>query len=185
MDKKELRDKIKKRRCEFSEECIAELSDAITARLLEIGEIQKAQIILCYYPIKGEPDTRKLMDRLREIGKCVCLPIVEGSDMRAVIWEANGELEKVPPGVMQPAEGEEPQKIDAVIVPGLAFDKKGMRLGFGGGYYDRFLANCDAFRIGIVFDEFVQEELKTEPWDIAMDAVLTDRHFFDFTSGKK
>jgi len=185
MDKKELRKGIKERRKALSEECAAELSEKICARLLAMRETVAARTVLCYYPLKGEPDLRPLMDELRKMGKTVCLPVVEGEKMRAVIWNEGEELEKVPPGVMQPRGGSEPRSIDVVIVPGLAFDKNGARLGFGGGYYDRFLAECETDTIGVCFDEFLTENLETQPWDIPMKKVLTDKRFFDFTSGEK
>ena len=67
---------------------------------------------------------------------------------------------------------EKQEEIDLVVVPGIAFDRRGHRIGFGGGFYDRFLANVQVVKVGLCYDDLILQEIPNEPHDVPMDIVV-------------
>lgn len=136
-----------------------------------------------YYPIKSEFDPRPLLQTLRLAGVRVGLPRMVGAKSPLVFhrWVAGDALEVGNYNVKEPradAPGLDP---DIILLPLLAFDAQGGRLGWGGGYYDRTLAaKPGAFAVGIAFDEQEVDACPMEAHDRRLDAVLTPSGFRDF-----
>jgi 5-formyltetrahydrofolate cyclo-ligase len=134
------------------------------------------QCVAAYAGIGAEPPTQALLDRLTDAGVRVLLPIIDGDRLH---WAAYRGWESLRPdrlGIPQPvvAEHEQLTSADVVIAPALAVDRAGHRLGRGGGYYDRALADVDpSVVVAVVFDEEVVDELPVEPHDRPVGAVLT------------
>lgn len=129
-------------------------------------------VFFVYRSIASEADTSALIARLKGMGKIVLTPKVENGELFAVLDE--GEERKgafgIPERIALPYEG----GIDVVLLPLLAVDKRGVRLGYGGGYYDRFLKNCSAERIGYCYSFQVVEELPFEAHDERVHRVCTE-----------
>ena len=131
----------------------------------------------------ASPDEIDLADFIREAlgrGLAVVSPRWNGETYElARIRRLSEEcLRRGPMGILEPAEGEivEPGKIGAWVIPGLAFTRKGVRLGYGGGWYDRLLAasSADSLKIGVAHDFQLVDDLPSEPHDIRLDRVVTD-----------
>jgi 5-formyltetrahydrofolate cyclo-ligase len=125
-------------------------SDAIWTAVDELDEVRTASTIMAFTSIHGEPLTAGFIERHRSMGQTVALP------------------EDAPPP--------DPASVDVVLVPATALTPHGDRLGQGGGWYDRFLADVDpgCTKIGVCFDAQLVEELPTEPHDVRLDVVVTE-----------
>ena len=170
-----LRKEIRKLREELPEDERKELSRKVIENLKKLKEFKKAKTIMLYYPIKGEVDLTPLFTDILESGKKLLLPKVVGENIYPI--EVN-DLSCLGEGcfnIPEPLGGKiyKPEKIDLVVVPGVAFDKKGCRLGFGKGFYDRFLPRIKGFKVGVAYDFQVKEEILCEEHDIPLDAVIT------------
>lgn len=139
-------------------------------------EFLKAEIIASYMSYGDEPDTRQLNHQLITNGKTLLLPRIIGDHLEWVQWHGgDAELE-------QKKKISEPsgpaftklRAIEVIVIPALRIDRSGYRLGQGGGYYDRALAQLNAWSIGLIHpDEISGEDLPREPWDIALQAAAT------------
>ena len=161
----------------------AEWSTAACARLIRSVAFARASRVMLYMPMRSEVDVISVALEAFRLGKSVCVPRVDGSrkNMNAVETTSfdDESMDSDSLGVRAPKVGQEipHEEIDLVIVPGVAFDMHGFRLGRGGGYYDRYLARFsrNTATIGVCFDVQFVEEIPTEPTDIAVHAVVSDR----------
>jgi len=154
---------------------IEEQSVKIAEKFCSLPEVKKAKNILLYYPHKNEVDTRPLIKKLlKKTGISVFLPKVSGKDILPVQIKDLSSLKSGYAGIKEP-EGlpVKPEKLDIVVVPAIAFDKRGHRLGYGKGYYDRFLSKTNALKVGFAFDFQVVDELPAEEHDIPVDLIIT------------
>lgn len=152
----------------------------VAERLSEFASVQLADTVMTYLPIAGELNLMPLMQTWLDESRIVCTPIVdwESRTMKAGLISGLGDGELVPDqhGIRNPAKyvPVPHNSIEVVIVPGVAFTKNGLRLGRGGGYYDKFLAaNSPPIILGVCFDEQVIDNLPSEDHDIRMTAVIT------------
>jgi 5-formyltetrahydrofolate cyclo-ligase len=151
-------------------------------RLLGLPAIQAARAVLFYLPTRTEISPLDAAEACRADGMTVALPRVdEGSDEIAIVaWESGDRADLVPDAVGMPAPAGgrilRVGEIDAAIVPGVAFDRAGRRLGRGGGFYDRLLVRlserCPA--IGFAFAAQLVDRVPEEPHDLRVAAVVTD-----------
>jgi 5-formyltetrahydrofolate cyclo-ligase len=141
--------------------------------LLNLPEISKADVIASYFSFGTEPSTVELNQAILEKGKALLLPRINGENIDWVQW--NGSAETLQEnGKFHEPKGESftnLDSIDLVLVPALAIDPDGFRLGQGGGFYDRALPQLRAWKHGIVYNyERMEHDLPREPWDIPMDS---------------
>lgn len=174
MLKKELRQHIREIKRQFSQQQLEELSLPIIARLK--SRLTNAKTILAYYSLPDEVDTRQLLDNLVAEGKTVLLPkVIDDENMEIRRYTGRQDLEEGILHLMEPI-GEpftDYEDIDIVVVPGLAFDAEGHRLGRGRGYYDRFLHRKNhPFCVGICFDFQKVAEVPVDEYDIPVDEVV-------------
>ena len=130
-----------------------------------------------YLNFKSEPSTRQIIDFLLEKGKGVAVPKTYGKEMIPQAYTR--DLIKDKTGIEVP-KSDEPflGKIDLALVPMLSAARNGARLGYGGGYYDRFLAGRDIIKVGVIYSALLSDKLPCEPHDIKMDYILTERGIF-------
>lgn len=143
--------------------------------------------VFCYLATDSEAGTRSLIDELISAGTTVLVPrLIDRTTMIATAFPGWSALRSGALGILSPPstvahEG----PIDAVVVPGLAFSARGARLGYGAGYYDRWLAGHPAaVRLGLCFDYQVLQDLPTAAHDEPLDYLVTDRRLYVCTSGR-
>lgn len=176
-EKRALRQEIRRRKREATPEDLARQSAEVARRLLAHPKVAEARCLLLYASLPDEVDTAALLRALRQRGKRVLLPVVQGSE-RMSLREYRGEAH-VKEGAYHIAEptGQDfthYELIDVAIVPGMAFDAQGHRLGRGKGYYDRFLPLLgQAYKIGVCYGFQLVERVPTGAFDQPMDEVVT------------
>ena len=139
-------------------------------------EFEAAKVIASYFSYGDEPETSHLNSAIIESGKTLLLPRIKGENLQWVQWDGKENSLNVHKKISEPI-GEafqDLQAIDLIVVPALRIDRSGYRLGQGGGYYDRALAQISAFSIGLIHpDEISSEDLPREDWDIPLSAAAT------------
>ena len=154
-----------------------ELSTIIVDKLMNMDIYKKSRVIAIYNSLSSEVDTSYLINEsLKE--KIVLLPRIINDKMVFIIINKDSLYEKSRIGVMEPIGNIYDGIIDLIIVPGLAFDKNLNRLGFGMGYYDKYLSNNDIYKIGLCFDEQIIESVPVNEFDIKMDMIITKKRVF-------
>ena len=153
--------------------------DALFRRFLALPQVKAARTIFAFWGIGGrEPRTDRLIEELLRRGKRVCLPrMLPGRQMETPLYLPERPLVPVSFGIFEP-DGDCPlvprEEIDLVLVPALCYDRRGYRLGYGGGYYDRWLAGHPAYRVGLCRKGVLREALPAEEHDCRVDMVLTE-----------
>ena len=179
MDKKELRRYIREQKRHFTPQQLGEMSLSIMSSVLTHPRILEADTILMYHSLPDEVNTHSALDQLLAMGKKVFLPKVV-SDTEMTIHEYTGQNSLKPSepyGILEPTTPELSIincQLSIAIVPGMAFDKQGHRLGRGKGYYDRFLSRIpNIYKIGVCFPFQMLESIPSESTDVVMDEVIT------------
>jgi 5-formyltetrahydrofolate cyclo-ligase len=138
-------------------------------------EFAQAKTVGAYFPKGSEVRTSLLMSAARKQGKQVALPKTEGYYMHFYEYNPNDDLMEGRFGIMEPAPKKPVHKVDLLLVPGVAFDGKGCRIGYGKGYYDRFIAaGLASFSIGLAYSFQVVKELPRGRFDRSLNAVATE-----------
>ncbi|MCD6414691.1 MAG: 5-formyltetrahydrofolate cyclo-ligase [Candidatus Diapherotrites archaeon] len=185
--KKFLRKRTLKKRKLTAREELDQKVKSIHEKLLEQPEWKNAKTVMLYVSIGSEVDTRRLLERLlREKRKRVVVPVVEGEKLSAVLLDKLDKLKKNELGVPEPVDTKRipPEEIDLIAVPGVAFTKKGHRLGLGGGYFDRFLREVyekkpETPTIGLAFECQIKRWLPKEPHDQKVKKVITEKRVIE------
>jgi 5-formyltetrahydrofolate cyclo-ligase len=148
----------------------------IVDRLAALPELADASRVLVTRAIGDELDLLPLESVLAARGATIALPVVDGDRLVPVDLVDGHELRPGWRGIPEPVGPPSDGPIDVVVVPGLVLDRHGDRLGYGGGFFDRFLAGpaAGAVAVGAVFDDQVVERVPTEPHDVTLDAVVTE-----------
>lgn len=174
MHKDELRRQIRQLKRQFSQQQLEEQSQSVVSELRQ--RLSAVRTLMAYWPLSDEVDIRPLLDELVSQGVTVLLPyVVSDTAMELHRYTCEADLREGAFGIMEPV-GEAFTNfaaIDAVLVPGMAFDVVGHRLGRGRGYYDRFLAaHPHIYKIGVCFDFQQVQEVPVELMDVSMDVVV-------------
>jgi 5-formyltetrahydrofolate cyclo-ligase len=170
MDKPELRRRMRMVRDMVDDHLMRSVQ--LWAKVAELDEYQRAKTVMAFVAFKGEPDTDPLFARLSVEGKQLLLPRVEPSGIVAAAGDSPLVASKF--GVQEPSgPAVDVGDIDLVIVPGLAFTESGHRLGYGGGYYDRFLPTAAARSVGVCFVDQLVDELPLAAHDVPVDMVVS------------
>ena len=152
--------------------------ESLFRRFLALPQIESARTVLLYHGMDTEPDTVRLLSPLWDMGKQVCLPrCLPGNQMEARLVQRDSTLVRHPYGMLEPGLDcplIPPGHIDLVLVPGLAFDRSGGRLGRGGGYYDRWLAGFVGITAALCRDGLLMEAIPRLPQDLGVDLVITE-----------
>lgn len=175
MNKQELRRTIRERKRAMTEEEIVERSNALAEKFYNSPAYQAASTIYGYLPYNQEVRTVPMLQRALDEGKRVAVPKVYGEEMRFIYLEDLTQVSKGYAGIPEPivdAPVAEDQRA-LVLMPGLAFDPQGHRIGYGGGFYDRFLAQEPHHpTLALCYEFQMQAHLDTEEFDIPVDTVL-------------
>lgn len=173
MLKNELRQYIKQQKRQFTSQQLAQLSLPVLDRLRPL--LRDAKVVLAYYSLPDEVDTHVLIDELVAEGKTVLLPkVLDDSTMELRRYTGPQDLCEGAYHIMEPS-GEpftDFSQIDVALIPGIAFDAQGHRLGRGKGYYDRFLSLLKTQTIGLCFDFQKVAEVPVDAHDVVVDRVV-------------
>jgi 5-formyltetrahydrofolate cyclo-ligase len=182
-----LRLEMMARRAEMSARSGGFAASAVAERIMQDVSMPAGAVVSAYWPLEGELDPRPAMRRLAERGHVLALPRMQGrlQPLRFHRWGIDDALVEGRFRVMEPAEGEPVLQPDVMLVPLLAFDRAGRRLGYGAGFYDRTLAALRAeeprlLALGVAFAGQEVSEVPDGPQDEVLDAVITEEavHWF-------
>ena len=177
--KVELRKRLKAERARLSAEQAALSSEQVSRHILACDAYRKAHCIMGYLAFGKELSVDAVLLAALAEGKTVVVPLVtSATEMTPVVLQNMHDFELDRYGirsVRQPAEQIAPQDIDLVLVPGVAFDREGGRLGMGAGYYDRFLPQAKrAVLMGVAYDCLLQSELPKDEHDVCMQLLASE-----------
>ena len=183
MDKISQRKTAQQLRASLSPRQRQEKSRLVCRKLSELEEVKNADLVFSYMAIKDELSLKELNEKLLNMGKKLCFPVSDKNGiMQAYIpgkWRAGmyGITEPEP----ESSELVAPEKISLVLAPCLGFDEKGNRLGYGGGYYDRYLPNCvNAEIIACAFEIQKLPVLRTDEFDCKIHIAVTEKNIYRF-----
>ncbi len=153
----------------------------ICNKIIGTKEFKNANVVAVYSNNRNEVQTENIIKECFKLGKIVCLPKVLGDHLMSFYqFDFNEKLILSPFNIYEPQGLDEKlvdkNRIDLIIIPGICFDLKGARIGYGKGYYDYYLANTSIYKIGICFKEqlLTNEIIITNSHDIVMDKIITD-----------
>lgn len=174
--KNELRKKIIKQRESLSEKDWQKKSKKICQNLQHYPLFKEAKTILAYFPIRQEPDITNLFLTEHKWGLSRCV----GKSLIWHSWQPNDPLIPGKYGILEPSPNAPiltPETVDLILIPAVACDYKGYRLGYGGGFYDRLLNSpqwSSIPTVGIIFEFALFSQLPCEPWDQKLKAICTE-----------
>lgn len=176
VQKVSIRQTMMQRRASLSSDQVASLSVAIADRFLDVPELEQIESIALYAPIRNEVETKGLFSHLSS-QKRVLYPRVKGERLEFVPVRSLADLSQGSYGVLEPEEGDQEDlgEIGAVVLPGVAFDLRGERIGFGKGFYDRTLAHYRGVKIGLGYDFQVLPEIPRDDHDVFCHLVITEK----------
>lgn len=175
MDKTALRRMIREQKRAMTEEEILRRSEKLLELFVSSDAYKNAKTVYGYLPYNQEVRTVPMLEQALRDGKQVAVPKIYGDTMRFISMEDLSATEKNSMGIPEPiADGPVAEdKTALVLMPGLAFTRKGDRMGYGGGFYDRFLAaEPEHPTLALCYDFQILESLPTEEFDIPVDTVL-------------
>lgn len=184
-----LRDQALAKRALAHEAAIEETFDALAANMLDLltdkGFTAQGRVVAGYWPIGAEADPLRILQDLQAAGVTVALPCIEGADLTFRALGDPDHLLPGPKGTQQPPPSQPAVRPEALIVPLLAFDLRGARLGYGKGYYDRALRTLRAggpvFATGLAFEAQRVDILPWEDWDEPLDGVVSEVRIREFS----
>ena len=175
MNKQELRASIRARKRAMTEEEIVSRSQALTKLFLDSDAYKNAKTVYGYLPYNQEVRTVPLLEQAIRDGKRVAVPKCYGDEMKFIFMEDLSKVEKGYANIPEPI-ADEPVADDPtalVLMPGMAFDPQGHRIGYGGGFYDKFLAAEPGHpTLALCYEFQMMDHLETEEFDIPVDTVL-------------
>ena len=173
--KKILRKEVARKKKSFCATALLELSKDTLKLLENHPKFREAETILLYYSLPDEVDTHDFIEKWYK-KKRIILPVVIGDELELRKYEGKDSLNMGAYNILEPNTEifREYQLIDLAVVPGVAFDKEGCRLGRGKGYYDRLLPLINCYKIGICFPFQLYDSIPTEKFDIKMDEVIVE-----------
>ena len=178
-DKAALRRQVRLTLAGLSHEALRRSDDALFAAFAALPQAGSASTLFAFWGIPGrEPDTARLIRALTAQGKRVGLPrMLPGHLMEIRQYMPDRPMVSVSFGISEPDLScpiLTQDEIDLILVPAVCYDKAGYRLGFGGGYYDRWLEHFNGFRVGMCRNAVLQDKVPTEPHDSRVDLLLTE-----------
>ena len=180
MPKRKLRQMLLARRRELSTYAVLAASRLIQRAFLDSGAFAHAKVVALYSPIHNEVDTSEVLAEAQAIEKTVLFPAVAG---QSLIFRRIGEFDQLREGtfgIAEPAEScqsYDPHTIDVIVIPGVAFDLHGKRVGYGKGFYDKTLHQLEGQGrlVGFCYDFQLVDNITNEPHDVKMDLLITEK----------
>jgi 5-formyltetrahydrofolate cyclo-ligase len=189
-EKSSLRAVMKKRRQALPLPARLEMSDVIAGHAVLMQEIHDARHIHLYLSIEDHAEvlTAPVIERLEALGKSLCVPVVSEGDLLTAAYRNGDALKPADYGQPEPESVNviDESQIDVILMPLLAFDRRGYRLGYGKGFYDRFLQRLSSrgifpLRLGLAFSTQMVEQVPIDPWDEPIHGVIHEHGIVRFT----
>lgn len=182
-EKQELRRRVARQLAALTPEELRRSDDALFARFLDLPQVERADAIFAFWGVPGrEPETARLVEALLARGKRVGLPrMLPGRQMEIRQYDPARPLKLVSFGISEPGEDCPllfPEEIDLALVPAVCYDRRGYRLGFGGGYYDRWLEHFHGVRVGLCRRAVLQDRVPIEAHDSRVELLLTEEALY-------
>lgn len=180
--KNELRKKFRSLRDNLNNR--AEMDKKITRTVLDLDIFRSAETVLLYYPSGSEVSTLEIFSACQLMGKKIAFPLCLDRDgtMDFFIVKGESDFEKGMYGIYEPKKALEKlaDTYDSIcFVPGLSFDKRGYRLGYGKGYYDRYLSTFNGISVGLCYDSLVTDSLPADCYDKKVSYLITDKKIYN------
>lgn len=184
LDKKVLRKQILDKRSQLTPQEIKEKSKSIENRLFSLVEYKQSNFIFSFISFRDEVHTHEIIKTSLDNGKRIGVPITVVEPRKLLVSEIKDFDEELEMGyydILAPKEEYQrivsPDLVDLVLVPGVAFDERGYRVGYGGGYYDRFFSGLkrDVVKIGLCYELQILSQVPIDSYDIPVDYILTER----------
>ncbi|MCH5212481.1 MAG: 5-formyltetrahydrofolate cyclo-ligase [Oscillospiraceae bacterium] len=183
ISKDEIRAAIKAKRRALSDIDIKTKSKRITDNLLSLSCFSEAVTVMTYLSAFKEPDTSEIIDYLYKSGRKIVVPISNTADYTITpsYLPSPDNLVRGAYGISEPSECiiADINDIDIALIPGIAFDLRGMRVGFGKGYYDRFLERFEGIKIGMCYDFQMLKFVPASEHDVKMDIIITEKRIYN------
>lgn len=186
--KDSLRKKILSERSAIVDPERTEYQESIISRFLSLASYRFADTVLLYYPIKGEVDMLSVTASALKAGKKVAFPRCDSKNFTMTyhlissVDDLDGGAYGIPePTPSLPIYTPSPEKNDLIVVPAVCFDKEGYRIGYGRGYYDRYLCSFGGTSVGVTFHKLLQSSLPRGRFDRRVDILLTEKGAFATT----
>lgn len=181
--KEEIRKKIRSLRDAQCDKTLLLKSGQIEGRLFSLPEFQKAKTVLFYMSMLGEVCTHSMIERALAMGKRVIVPRAKpGKVLDLCEIGDDSEFERSPFGILEPREGcrlVKADEVDLAIIPGIAFDESGNRIGYSSGYYDRLLKGFGGLKIALAAELQIVEKVPVLSHDVAIDRIITEKRNID------
>ena len=175
IEKAALRKHLLEKRDATSAELRNIISKQIHENLKKNSSFTNAQNIACYFPIGSEINTHDIMLDILKQGKNLLLPRIIDDDIEFYIISNLEKLEKGNFEIMEPKDNcEKAKKIDCILIPTVGVSKLGVRLGYGKGYYDKFLSSTDAVKISLTYSKQIVKSIPNDSHDIKVDWIVTE-----------
>lgn len=183
------RNEIRQKRKALHEDEVAKCSELVRRVVLEHEFLKQNRCIASYHSFSGEIDTVEINKALRLAGHHMALPVIHPEEKGLMDFYSYEKPEdlilnrfKIPEPVVSEENLVQPHNLEVVIVPLVGFNEKGERLGMGGGYYDRMLKkiSCECLTLGLAYDFQLIPEIKSQPWDMPLDEVITPTKHYIF-----
>lgn len=193
--KKQIRKKMQERRNSLNDTMRCQLAKQFTQHLFQTRLFKTSNKIACYLPFNGEMDLQFVIQQIWKMNKTCYLPVLNKLNQRQLLFsrfDANTQLKKNKFGihepVVSPRNAVNAHNLDLILMPLVAFDQSGNRLGMGGGFYDRTLAFLTQRTIwlkpkivGVAYEFQQVNSIKNDAWDIPLNAVMTEIKQYEFT----
>lgn len=183
----ELRRKYLARRAALTSEMRAVMDERICRNILASAAYRYADILLLFYPVKGEVDVLPIARAARAAGKRVAFPRCRAEDHSMTFHFADSEEDledgmyhlKEPKAELPVFDPSDPASGNVLcIVPAVVYDRRGYRVGYGGGYYDRYFGKFKPTSVGVAYEEFILDSVPHGRFDISVDVVISERGIY-------
>ncbi len=182
-----LRKNLKKKRKNLSRAWKEKADNKIFQKLQKLPVFQKAKIVFLYISKQDEVDTHGIVEYLGKKKRTIVAPRVKGEHLTLHSVEGFEHLEKGSFEILEPKRNRPkilPRTIQLALVPGIAFDKNGHRVGYGKGYFDRLLKKLPCKKIGLAYGFQIVDKIETHPYDVPVDFIITEKNVHFPASGR-
>lgn len=183
MDKQTVRDMVSALRDDLPQKEKTAANKVIAATVLAHPQVSAARRVCVYISLPDEVDTRRIIDTSFKEGKSVVVTKVVGDHPMLMPIDSWTDVRPGEFGILEPVGSQfiHASEVDVFLVPGVAFDKEGNRVGRGKGYYDKLLAKAPGYTIGLAYNVQIVSRLVSEEYDIPMNTVITEKEILNFS----